>query len=107
MPPLTKEHLTKLHAPVFYLLGGEKDIAYANGMDDFKRIDKVPVFVANRDVGHGGTFSQPHGSDWAMASVAWLKWQLKRDAEAGKLFTGNPPGLAKIAGWTVDKKNIR
>ena len=106
MPPLTKEHLTKLHAPVFYLLGGEKDIAYANGMDDFKRIDKVPVFVANKDVGHGGTFNQPHGSDWAMASVAWLKWQLKGDADAGKLFTGNPPGLAKIAGWTVDKKNI-
>jgi hypothetical protein len=107
MPPLTKEHLTKLHSPVFYLLGGEKDIAYANGMDDFKRIDKVPVFVANKDVGHGGTFSQPHGSDWAMVSVAWLKWQLKGDSDAGKLFTGNPPGLSKIAGWTVDKKNIR
>jgi hypothetical protein len=107
MPPLTKEHLTKLHAPVFYLLGGEKDIAYANGMDDFKRIEKVPVFLANKDVGHGGTFNQPHGSDWAMVSVAWLKWQLKGDADAGKLFTGNPPGLATIAGWTVDKKNIR
>jgi hypothetical protein len=107
MPPLTKEHLAKLHAPVFYLLGGETDIAYANGMDDFKRIDNVPVFVANRDVGHGGTFSQPHGGDWAMASVAWLKWQLEGDAEAGKLFTGTPPGLAKMAGWTVDKKNIR
>ena len=106
MPPLTKEHLAKLHAPVFYLLGGETDIAYANGMDDFKRIEKVPVFVANKGVGHGGTFSQPHGSDWAMASVAWLKWQFKGDAEAGKLFTGNPPGLSKIAGWTVDKKNI-
>jgi hypothetical protein len=107
MPPLTKEHLTKLHAPVFYLLGGEKDIAYANGMDDFKRIDDVPVFVASKDVGHGGTFSQPHGSDWAMVSVAWLKWQLKGDDDAGKLFTGTPPGLAKIAGWTVDKKKIR
>jgi len=106
MPPLTKEHLAKLHAPVFYLLGGETDIAYANGMDDFKRIEKLPVFVANKGVGHGGTFTQPHGSDWAMASVAWLKWQLKGDAEAGKLFTGNPPGLSKIAGWTVDKKNI-
>jgi len=106
MPPLTKEHLTKLHAPVFYLLGGEKDIAYANGMDDFQRIGKVPVFVANKDVGHGGTFSQPHGSDWAMVSVAWLKWQLKGDSDAGKLFAGTPPGLSKIAGWTVDKKNI-
>jgi hypothetical protein len=106
MPPLTKEHLTKLHSPVFYLLGGESDIAYANGMDDFKRIEKLPVFVANKGVGHGGTFTQPHGGDWAMASVAWLQWQLKGDAAAGKLFTGNPPGLAQKEGWTVEKKNI-
>ena len=101
MPPLTKEHLAKLHAPVFYLLGGESDIAYANGMDDFKRIEKLPVFVANKGVGHGGTFTQPHGGDWAMASVAWLQWQFRGDAEAGKLFTGNPPGLATKDGWTV------
>jgi hypothetical protein len=106
MPPLTKDHLAKLHSSVFFLLGGETDIAYANGMDDFKRIEKLPVFVANKGVGHGGTFTQPHGGDWAMASVAWLDWQFKGNAEAGKLFTGNPPGLAKEDGWTVDKKNI-
>jgi hypothetical protein len=99
MPALTKNDLTKLHAPVFYLLGGESDIAYANGMDDFKRIEKLPVFVANKGVGHGGTFT-------ALASLAWFKWQLKGDAEAGKLFTGNPCELSKKEGWTVDKKNI-
>ena len=106
MPPLSKDYLTKLHAPVFYLLGGSQDIAYNNGMDDFKRIEKLPAFVANRDVGHGGTFGQRHGGDWAMASAAWFKWQLKGDTEAAKLFTGNPCGLSKMAGWTVDKKNI-
>jgi hypothetical protein len=46
MPPLTKDHLAKLHASVFYLLGGETDIAYANGMDDFKRIEKLPTRVS-------------------------------------------------------------
>ena len=107
MPPLTKDHLAKLHASVFFLLGGETDIAYANGMDDFKRIEKLPTFVANKGVGHGGTFSQPHGGDWAMTSTAWLDWQFKGNADAAKLFTGNPPGLAKKDGWTVDKKNIR
>jgi hypothetical protein len=106
MPPLSKDHLAKLHSSVFFLLGGETDIAYANGMDDFKRIEKLPTFVANKGVGHGGTFTQPHGGDWAMASAAWLDWQFKGNAEAGKLFTGNPPGLAKKEGWTVDKKNI-
>jgi len=106
MPPLTKDHLAKLHASVFFLLGGETDIAYANGMDDFKRIEKLPTFVANKGVGHGGTFNQPHGGDWAMASTAWLDWQFKGNADAAKLFTGNPPGLARKEGWTVDKKNI-
>src|SRR5690606_7735249 len=61
MPPLTKDQLAKIHTPTLYLLGGESDIAYNNGMDDFNKIDHVPAFVANLDVGHGGTYGQPHG----------------------------------------------
>ncbi len=106
MPALTKDHLEKLHSPTIYMLGGESDIAYNNGMDDFKRIDHVPVFVANMDVGHGGTYRQPHGGDFAKVATAWYQWQLKSDEEAGKMFTGNPPGLAASELWTVDKKNI-
>jgi hypothetical protein len=56
MPALTKDQLTKLHTPTLYILGGEKDIAYKNGMDDYKHINHVPVFEANLDVGHGGTY---------------------------------------------------
>ncbi|HTM92263.1 MAG TPA: hypothetical protein VL095_07595 [Flavisolibacter sp.] len=106
MPGLTKDHLTKLHTPTLYILGGEKDIAYNNGMDDFKRINHVPVFVANMDVGHGGTYGQPHGGEFAKVATAWYQWQLKGDSEAGKLFTGNPPGLAKDPKWKVEKKNM-
>lgn len=106
MPALTKDHLIKLHSPTLYLLGGEKDIAYANGMDDFKRINHVPVFVANMDVGHGGTYSQPHGGEFARVATAWYKWQLKGDMEAGKMFTGEPCGLSKDKNWKVDRKNI-
>jgi len=106
MPALTKDHLLKLHAPTLYVLGGEKDIAYKNGMDDFKRIDHIPVFVANMDVGHGGTYRQPHGGEFAKVVLAWYKWQLKGDDEAGKMFTGNPPGLAQDPNWKVEKKKI-
>ncbi len=105
MPALTKDHLAKLHTPTLYVLGGEKDIAYGNGMDDFKRINHVPVFVANMDVGHGGTYSQPHGGAFAKVATDWFKWQLKKDATAGKQFTDNPPALSKDATWTVEKKN--
>lgn len=106
MPALTKDHLSKLHTPTLYLLGGEKDIAYQNGMDDYKRISHVPVFAANMDVGHGGTYSQPHGGEFAKVATAWYKWQLKGDEEAGKMFTGNPCGLSKDPNWKAEKKNI-
>lgn len=106
MPQLTKEDLSKLHTPVLYLLGGETDIAYNNGMDDYERINHVPVFVANMDVGHGGTYSQPHGGEFARVATAWYKWQLKGDIEAGKMFTGETPLLSKSEVWKVDKKNL-
>lgn len=106
MPGLTKDHLAKLHTPTLYLLGGESDIAYKNGMDDFERINHVPVFVANMDVGHGGTYGQPHGGEFAIVATAWYKWQLKGDKKAGKMFTGNPCGLSKSEVWTVEKKNL-
>jgi hypothetical protein len=106
MPALAKDHLTKLHTPTLYILGGEKDIAYNNGMDDFRRINHVPVFVANMDVGHGGTYGQPHGGEFAKVATAWYQWQLKGDKEAGKLFTGKQPGLAANAIWKFEKKNM-
>ncbi|HMB91446.1 MAG TPA: hypothetical protein VKP65_11400 [Rhodothermales bacterium] len=106
MPALEKEHLEKLHSPTLYLLGGESDIAYKNGMDDFQRINHVPVFLANMDVGHGGTFQEPHGGEFANVATAWYEWQLKGDEEAGKMFTGTPSGLAQAPHWTTDKKNM-
>ncbi|WP_114790765.1 hypothetical protein U0035_20300 [Niabella yanshanensis] len=106
MPGLTKSQLVKLHTPTLYLLGGEKDIAYKNGMDDFRLINHVPVFVANMDVGHGGTYAKPHGGEFSKVATAWYKWQLKNDKDAGMLFTGNPAGLAKDPQWKVEKKKL-
>lgn len=106
MPGLTKGQLKKLHTPVLYLLGGQKDIAYANGMDDFRQIAGVPAFVGNLEVGHGGTYAQPHGGDFAKVATAWLQWQLKGDAKAAAMFQGEPCGVAKMEGWKVEKKGM-
>lgn len=106
MPDLKKENLNEIHTPTLYMLGGEKDIAYANGMDDYRRINHVPIFMANMDVGHGGTFSQPHGGEFAKVATAWYKWQLKGDSEAGKMFSGDMPLLSKNAHWRIKKKNM-
>jgi enterochelin esterase-like enzyme len=106
MPQVTKAQLNEIKVPTLYLLGGESDIAYGNGMDDFKRINHVPIFVGNLDVGHGGTYAKPYGGDFAKVATQWYKWQLKGDQEAAKLFTGATPGLASWPGWVVEKKNI-
>lgn len=106
MPQLDKTHLKKIHTPTLYLLGGPSDIAYNNGMNDVEQINHVPVFVGNIDVGHGGTYAQPFGGDYAKVATAWFDWQLKGDKKAGRLFTGNPPGLSTWSGWTVEKKNM-
>ncbi len=34
-------------------MGGPSDIAYKNAMDDFARVDHVPIVMTNLDVGHG------------------------------------------------------
>ncbi|MCR4864101.1 MAG: alpha/beta hydrolase [Bacteroidales bacterium] len=106
MPMPAKEKLLQIHTPVMYLLGGPEDIAYANGMDDFHRINHVPAFAANYPVGHGGTYAKPHGGEFAVIATAWLEWQLKGDAKAGAMFLGNPCGVAQREGWTAEKKNI-
>lgn len=106
MPNLTKDHLSKLHTPVLYILGGEKDIAYHNGMDDVRRLNHVPVFAANLNVGHGGTYSRPHGGDFAKVATAWLKWQLKGDKGSAGMFEGEACGVSKMEGWKIEKKNI-
>ena len=101
MPP--KEKLAEIHCPIIYILGGEEDIAYNNGMDDFHRISHVPAWVANLPVGHGGTYSQPYGGEFAIVARGWLDWQLKGDRTAAKMFTGKKPTLAQRKGWTLEK----
>lgn len=107
MPQLDKTHLTKIHTPTLYLLGGPSDIAYKNGMDDVAKLNHVPVFVGNLDVGHGGTYAQPHGGDFAKVATAWFSWKLKGDQQASKLFIGDTPNITKMPGWSFEKKNIR
>ncbi|MCW2369028.1 alpha/beta hydrolase family protein [Sphingobium sp. B11D3D] len=103
---IAKNDLRKLHTPVAYILGGPTDIAYPNGNDDVGRIAHVPVFYANKNTGHGGTFGAVNGGDYGRIAVAWLDWQLKRDAKAGQLFTGASCGLCKDPAWTLVRKQF-
>ena len=105
-----KASLAKLkQKSIIWILGGSTDIAWENGNDDFKRMaGTMPACLVSLDgIGHGGTYMQPNGGDYAKVAGAWLKWWLKGDKEASTMFTGNEPGVSKMAGWSIERKNIK
>ncbi len=106
MPSLTKDDLKKYHNPVLYIIGGPTDIAYNNAMDDFKRVEHVPIVMTNMDVGHGGTYSQPHGGAFTKVALAWLNWQLKGIDEDANEFLGENCGLCEDSEWNIEIKNF-
>lgn len=106
MPMPEKSKLKEIHCPIMYLLGGETDIAYKNGMDDFHRIDHVPACAANFPVGHGGTYSKPFGGEFSIVARAWLDWNLKGDKTAAKMFQGDNNGVSQRKDWTLEKNAL-
>jgi hypothetical protein len=108
MEDVRKEQLEKLHSPIFYITGDKSDIAFENGMDDFKRITKVPALHAYKDgVGHGGTYNQPNGGEFGKVAVAMLQWQFKNDKEAAKMFVSANCGLCQDPQWHVSNKGLK
>ncbi len=104
---VTKDELSKLHAPVAYITGGPTDIAHPNAVDDVSRIDGPPLFFAYNGIGHGGTFRvAPNGGDYAEIAVAWLSWRLKGDIEASRTFIGRDCTLCADPDWTVGKQPV-
>jgi len=106
MPMPTKDKLQEIHTPIMYMLGGPTDIAYDNGMDDFKKISHVPSIAINLPVGHGGTYHEPYGGEYSIAALAWLDWQLKGDKNASKMFVGKKCGLSQRKGWTIERNAL-
>lgn len=102
-----KSALLKLQGPIAYINGGPSDIAYVNAEDDFRLIKHVPVFFAENGVGHSGTYLfDEHGGEYAVVARAWMSWQLKNDADAGKWFLGKDCSLCVDPGWKVRSKGI-
>jgi hypothetical protein len=103
---LDKRTLLTLHTPILYILGGETDVAYRLGMEDFALISHVPAAVANLAVGHEGTFQQPNGGEAAAVAVRWLNWQLRGDAQAATYFVGETCGLCRDPRWTFERRQF-
>jgi hypothetical protein len=88
------------------MIGGKGDIAYENARQDYKAIKKVPVVFADMPkAGHGATFAQPFGGDFAKMSVRWLDWQLKGQEQNAKLFL--EADVKEFPEWTMESKNFK
>lgn len=102
--------LERLHGSVIIVTGGESDIAYANGKRDFETMPaRIPVFHGVYPaVGHGGTYNQDNGGPYAVAAVAWLKWQLQGDAgPTGRgYFTGPDCRICKDSNWVIQSRSL-
>lgn len=103
---VSKEMLGNFHTPVIYILGGPEDIAHGNGVDDYNRVESVPIVLADLSVGHGGTFGEPMGGAVAHVAVDWLEWHLKDDAVAARTFLGENCRLCSGTDWTLQRKGF-
>jgi len=106
MSQMKKEDLSKFHTPVLYILGGPQDVAEPNGLDDFKHIQQVPVFVADAPgVGHANTFLEPNG-EGTKIELDWLDWHFNGDRVASRTFVGPECTLCRDYRWVVYRKGI-
>jgi hypothetical protein len=105
---LSKKDLESIHVPMAYISGDSTDIAFNNANADFEYLKSIPVFRAwERGVGHGGTYNQPNGGEFAGVAVAWLNWQLKGDQKAALMFRGSDCALCVNPKWVVQTKNFK
>lgn len=106
MAGASKESLKALHAPVLYMEGGESDVAYANAVVDYERVNHVFIAFANHlTAGHGGDYQLPNGGSFARMLRSWLDWQLKGKQQMADIFMRNK--LDDFPEWTMKSKDVK
>jgi dienelactone hydrolase len=101
----TPRNVKAIHCPTVYITGGEADIAYKNAEVDYNTLTDVPVAWMNLPVGHGGTYAQEFGGDFARMARAWLDYTMKGRTENERIF--KQLDLTGFDGWTAQSKNFK
>jgi hypothetical protein len=104
--PAGVDDLKRLHAPMLYVSGGPTDQAQPNAVLDFEAIEGLPIFHGDIATGHGGTYREARGGEYAQVIKDWLNWRLLGDGEAGRTFVGPDCRLCADSRWTVQRKNL-
>jgi hypothetical protein len=109
VPEVDKELLAKLRVPIAYFMGGKRDMLYLPALSDIDLYKAAPLFWASTDLpgdAHAGSFREKNGGKFGVVGIAWLKWQLKGDPNAAKMFKGADCGLCSDSQWEIHRKRI-
>jgi dienelactone hydrolase len=99
--------LAGIHGPVLLVNGHERDFMMDESQATFDGLDRVPVFYgARHDAGHSATVFHPGGGEFANVAAAWLRFVLKGEAEAGRMFVGPACELCTNDNWDTDSKGL-
>lgn len=106
-----RNKLPKFHTPVIYLNGGPTDVAYTQATKDIdylKKLNKVPVYWANRGIGHMADILQDNGGTFGTYITDWMRYQFF--GERSEMFLGDDCGYCEdddheSEQWTLDKFN--
>ena len=103
----TTEALAKLHGPLMFINGGERDFMMATSHANYALVNNLPVFYGSRHgAGHTATVFHPGGGEFANVASNWLKFQFKGDKKAGKMFVGKDCELCTNSNWDTESKGL-
>jgi dienelactone hydrolase len=99
--------LAQLHGPVLLINGHERDFLMASSKATFDAIQTLPAFYgARHGAGHTATVDHPGGGEFANVASNWLRWQLKGDKQAAKMFVGKDCSLCTNPTWDTASKRL-
>ena len=103
----TTDALSRLHGPVLFINGHERDFMMKVSEANFALINHLPVFYgARHNAGHTATVFHPGGGEFANVAAKWLRYRFKGDKEAGKMFVGANCGLCTNPNWDTNSKKL-
>lgn len=100
--------LAKLHGPVLFINGGDRDFMLLPSKATYDALDKLPSFYGSRHgAGHTATAYHVGGGEFANVATNWVRWQFKNDKKAARMFTGKACALCTNANWDAEGKRLR
>jgi hypothetical protein len=107
VPEVGKEWQAKLRVPFAYFMGGRRGMLCEPVLSDMDLYEAAPLFWASTDLpndAHAGSFREKNGGNVGVAGAAWLKWRLKDDPDAARMFQGEDCGLCSDPQWEIHSK---